>query len=98
MIQVFDAIDFGPWFRFFTAVVEIAGAIARVTLGLTAFRALWLGASMFFATLTHLFVLHTSAAPALLLPLLSLAVAWLRLEQPESLKTMLPAPPFGDAP
>jgi hypothetical protein len=44
---------------------------------------------MFFATLTHLFILHTSAAPAFLLLALNLVVVWLRREQLERLRAIL---------
>jgi hypothetical protein len=49
---------------------------------------------MFFATLTHLFILHTSPAPAFLLLALSLVVVWLRREQLERVTAMLD-PPTG---
>jgi putative oxidoreductase len=89
MIQVFDAIGLGQWFRIVTALVEIIGAIALLTPRFAAFGAIWLAVTMFFAVLTHLFILHTSPAPALLLLALSLAVVWLRREQLEPLRAML---------
>src|ERR1700730_17819213 len=89
MIQVFDVIGLGQWFRIVTALVEIAGAAALLIPGLAAFGALWLAATMFFATLTHLFILHTSAAPAFLLLALSLVVVWLRREQLDRLRAIL---------
>ena len=49
MIQVFDAIGLGQWFRIVTALVEIGGAIALLTPGFAAFGALWLTVTMFFA-------------------------------------------------
>lgn len=36
---------------------------------------------MFFAVLTHLFVLHTSPAPAVVLGLLNLLIAYLRRDE-----------------
>ena len=47
LIQVFDAIGLGQWFRIFTALVEIIGVIGLVTPGLAAFGALCLCATMF---------------------------------------------------
>jgi len=47
LIQVFDAIGLGQWFRIFTALVEIVGVIGLVTPGLAAFGALCLCATMF---------------------------------------------------
>jgi putative oxidoreductase len=89
MIQVFDAIGLGQWFRIVTALVEIGGAAVLLTPGFAAFGALWLAVTMFFATLTHLFILHTSAAPAFLLLALNLVVVWLRREQLERLRAIL---------
>jgi putative oxidoreductase len=89
MIQVFDAIGLGQWFRIVTALVEIGGAATLLIPGFAAFGALWLAVTMFFATLTHLFVLHTSAAPAFLLLALSLLVVWLRRQQFEHLRAIL---------
>jgi hypothetical protein len=40
---------------------------------------------MFFAVLTHLFVLHTNPAPAILLGLLSVWIAYLRRDELASL-------------
>jgi putative oxidoreductase len=89
MIQVFDAIGLGQWFRIVTALVEIIGAIALLTPGFAALGALWLAVTMFFATLTHLFILHTGAAPAVLLLGLNLAVLWLRREQLDRVRAVL---------
>jgi putative oxidoreductase len=89
MIQVFDAIGLGQWFRIVTALVEIAGAAALLIPGFAALGALWLAVTMFFATLSHLFILHTSAAPAILLLVLNLVVVWLRREQLERLRAIL---------
>ena len=95
IIQVFDAIGLGQWFRFFMAAAEVGGVIALLTPGLAAFGALWLGGIMFFATLTHLFILHTSAVGAVLLFVLSLAVVWLRREQLEGLRAASATCRFG---
>jgi putative oxidoreductase len=81
LVQVFDQIGVGQWFRIVTAIVEIAGAIALLVPGFAALGALWLGATMFFATLTHVAILHTSAVPAMLLFALTLILAWLRRDQ-----------------
>src|SRR2546422_1931200 len=59
MVQIFDQIGMGQWFRIVTGLVEVIGAVALVVPGFAALGAAWLGATMFFAVLTHLFVLHT---------------------------------------
>jgi len=81
MVQVFDQIGMGQWFRVVTGLVEVAGAVALLVPGLAALGAAWLGATMFFAVLTHFFVLHTSATPAVILFALNVVVVWLRRDQ-----------------
>ena len=79
MVQIFDALGFGQWFRYVTGVVEIAGAVALLIPSYAALGAAWLGITMFFGTLAHLFILHTSPAPALIL--LALSAVIFTLEQ-----------------
>ena len=81
MVQVFAQIGLGQWFRVVTGVVEIAGAFALLYPRLASFGGLWLGTTMFFAVLTHLFVLHTSPAPALVLGLLNALIVYLRRDE-----------------
>ena len=81
MVQVFDAIGFGQWFRYVTGVVEIVGAVALLVPSYAVLGAAWLGTTMFFATLTHLFILHTSPAPALILLALSAVIVTLGRNQ-----------------
>ena len=78
MVQLFDQIGIGQWFRIVTGVVEIAGAITLLHPRLASLGGLWLGFTMFFAVLTHLFVLHTSPVPAVALGILNLLIAYLR--------------------
>jgi uncharacterized membrane protein len=81
MVQIFDQIGMGQWFRVVTGLVEVAGAVALLVPGLAALGAAWLGATMFFAVVTHLFILHSSAMPALILLTLNVLVVWLRRDQ-----------------
>src|SRR5882672_7496019 len=81
MVQIFDQIGMGQWFRIVTGLVEIAGAVALLVPGFAALGAAWLGTTMFFAVLTHFFILHTSATPALILLALNALVVWLRRDQ-----------------
>ena len=78
MVQLFDQIGTGQWFRIVTGVVEIAGAVALLHPRLASLGGLWLAVTMFFAVLIHLFVLHTSPAPAAVLGFLNLLIAYLR--------------------
>jgi len=81
MVQIFDQIGMGQWFRIVTGLVEVAGAVALLVPGFAALAAAWLGATMFFAVLTHLFILHSSAMPAVILLALNVLVIWLRRDQ-----------------
>jgi len=72
MVQLFAAVGFGQWFRYFTGALEIAGALL-IVFPATAFLGAWLLALvMAGATIAHLTLLHTS--PALPLSLLALMV------------------------
>jgi uncharacterized membrane protein YphA (DoxX/SURF4 family) len=81
MVQVFDQIGIGQWFRIVTGVVEIVGAIALVYPGLAVFGALWVGFTMICAVATNLFVLHTSPVPAAVLVALSALIVYLRRDE-----------------
>jgi uncharacterized membrane protein YphA (DoxX/SURF4 family) len=81
MVQIFDQMGIGQWFRIVTGVVEVVGAVALLVPGFAALGAAWLGTTMFFAVLTHFFIFHTSAMPALVLLALNVLVVWLRRDQ-----------------
>jgi putative oxidoreductase len=81
MVELFDQIGLGQWFRVVTGVVEITGAIALVFPGLASIGAVWLGSTMVFAVATHVFILHTSPAPAIVLGILNALVVYLRRDE-----------------
>ena len=81
MVQLFDQIGVGQWFRIVTGVVEIIGAVALLYPGLASIGGLWLGGTMVGAVVTHLLILHTNPAPAIILGSLSAAVAYLRRDE-----------------
>jgi putative oxidoreductase len=78
MVQLFEQIGVGQWFRYATGLVELVGALALLYPGFAAIGGLWLGGTMFFAILTHLFVLHTSPLPAIVLVILTSLIVYLR--------------------
>lgn len=78
MVQLFAQIGIGQWFRVVTGSVEIVGAIALVYPRLAPIGGLWLGFTMFVGVMIHLFVLHTTPAPAIVLGLLNLLIVYLR--------------------
>jgi putative oxidoreductase len=81
MVQLFDQVGLGQWLRIVTGVVEIIGAFALVYPGLASIGGLWLGGTMVGAVATHLLVLHTSPAPAIVLGLLNATIVYLRRDE-----------------
>ena len=81
MVALFDQIAIGQWFRIVTALVEVIGAVALVVPGAASIGALWLGGTMVGAVATHVFVLHTSPVPAIVLGLLNALVVYLRRDE-----------------
>ena len=77
MVQLFDAVGVGQWFRFVTGALEIGGAILLLVPAFAGRGALLLAGVMTGALLTDLFVLHRAPAPVPLLVGL-LIVAWVR--------------------
>jgi putative oxidoreductase len=81
MADLFAQIGIGQWFRVVTGVVEVVGAVALLFPGLASIGALWLGGTMVGAVATHLFVLHTSPVPAIVLGVLNALVVYLRRDE-----------------
>ena len=76
MVQLFEVIGIGQWFRYLTGLLEATGAVLVVIPRTRFFGAALLGVVMIGAVLTHLFVLHNPpTAPAVLLVLAGI-VAW----------------------
>ena len=76
MVQVFDAIGFGQWFRYVTGLVEVGGALLLLVPATGFFGGLLLAATMVCAIATHLVLIGGNPAPAVVLALLSGFVAW----------------------
>ncbi len=89
MVQLFEQIGVGQWFRYVTGLVEVAGALALIYPGLASIGGLWLGGTMFFGVLTHLFVLHSSPVPAIVLGLLNALIVYLRRDELASLLRLI---------
>src|SRR5258708_5755698 len=81
MVELFDQIAFGQWFRIVTGVVEIIGAVALVFPGMASLGGLWAGGIMVGAVATHVFILHTSPVPAIILGSLSALIVYLRRDE-----------------
>ncbi|MGJ3702352.1 DoxX family protein [Variovorax sp. AFSI2.2] len=76
MVQVFDAIGFGQWFRYVTGVVEVGGAVLLLVPAAGFLGGLLMAVTMAFAVVTHLVLIGGSPAPAIVLALLSAFVTW----------------------
>ncbi|MDG1459216.1 MAG: DoxX family protein, partial [Pseudoprimorskyibacter sp.] len=63
MVQTFDAVGVGQWFRYVTGVIEIGGAALLWVRGRQLIGAGLLCSTMIGAVLTHLLILGPSAAP-----------------------------------
>ena len=81
MVDLFAQIGLGQWFRVVTGVVEVVGAVALLVPGLASLGALWLGGTKIGAVATHVFVLHTSPVPAIVLGVLNALVFYLRRDE-----------------
>ena len=76
MVQVFEAIGFGQWFRYVTGVVEVGGALLLLVPATGFLGGLLLALTMVFAVATHLVLIGGNPAPAVVLTGLSAFVAW----------------------
>ena len=76
MVQVFEAIGFGQWFRYLTGLVEVGGALLLLVPATGFLGGLLLAATMVCAVATHLVLIGGNPAPALVLTGLSAFVAW----------------------
>ena len=78
MVQLFDTVGIGQWFRYVTGAIEAGSALVLLVPAASAFGALLLACTMIGAILTHVFILHTSPAAPVMLLVLTSAIIWLR--------------------
>jgi putative oxidoreductase len=83
MVREFAQVGLGQWFRYFTGILEISGAIGLLVPSVRFWAALQIALVMVGATLANLTVLHLPALARLTAVLLALALvlAWLRRPQ-----------------
>lgn len=81
MVQLFNAIGIGQWFRYVTGLIEVSSALALLVPSFAVFGALALVATMFGAVVAHLFILGASPAVPAILLLGSASVVWARRHQ-----------------
>ncbi len=81
MVHVFAAVGLGQWFRYFTGVLEVAGAVVLLFPAFAGVGALCLTAVMMGAVIAHLAVLGGNpAVPVALLAAMAIVV-WGRWER-----------------
>jgi putative oxidoreductase len=81
LVEEFQHIGLGQWFRYFTGGLEIMGAILLLLPQRAALGALLLICIMIGAVITHLFVIGGSALPAIVLLTLNAVVAYAKRDQ-----------------
>ena len=77
MLEIFEHIGLGQWFRILTGLVEVSAAIALLIPVIAGLGGLLLAITMCFAIFTHLFVIGGSPVPAIALLLITASIAWL---------------------
>ncbi|WP_214238197.1 DoxX family protein [Rosenbergiella gaditana] len=77
MVEIFEHVGLGQWFRIVTGLVEVSAAIALLIPAIAGLGGLLLAVTMVFAVLTHLFVIGGSPLPAIVLLLITAGIAWL---------------------
>jgi putative oxidoreductase len=78
MVEMFDKVGFGQWFRYFTGLLEVAGAIGLLIPRYAFYGAVLLAIVMVGAIIAHLAILGGSPAPAAALLVLAGIIAYLR--------------------
>jgi putative oxidoreductase len=89
MVQEFVQVGLGQWFRYFTGIMEMSGAIGLLIPRVRFWAALQIAAVMVGATIANLTVLHMPVAAPLtaVLLVLALTLAWLRRPRFSALPT-----------
>jgi uncharacterized membrane protein YphA (DoxX/SURF4 family) len=81
MVDMFNVIGLGQWFRYLTGAMEVAGALMLLIPRLSGVGALLLVGVMIGAVITHLFVIGGSPFMAIVLLVVSIIIAWGRLDR-----------------
>ena len=78
MVELFDKVGLGQWFRYFTGLLEVAAGIGLLISRNAFYAAVLLAIVMVGAIIAHVTVLGGSPAPAVALLVLSGIIAYLR--------------------
>ena len=78
MVDMFNAIGVGQWFRYVTGLIEVGSAILLLVPSLAIVGAILLICTMVCAIIAHFTILHTPPTMPVVLLALSALIAWLR--------------------
>jgi putative oxidoreductase len=78
MVELFDKVGLGQWFRYFTGLLEVAAGIGLLISRYALYAAVLLAIVMLGAIIAHVTVVGGSPAPAAVLFVLSGIIAYLR--------------------
>jgi uncharacterized membrane protein YphA (DoxX/SURF4 family) len=81
MVEVFEQVGFGQWFRYFTGVVEVVGTLLLLWPVTTGLGAVMLLAVSIGAAVAQLLVLHEDVIHAIVLAVALAAIAWFHRDQ-----------------
>ena len=78
MVQQFDAIGIGQWFRYVTGTIEVASAVSLLIPSIAGYGAVALALTMIGAIATHLLVIGGNPAMAIVLLASTSTIGWAR--------------------
>lgn len=81
MVQLFDTIGLGQWFRYVTGITEVTGALLILIPATTAFGAILTVGTMVGAIITHLFLIGGNPAMPIGLLVGSLFILYFKKDQ-----------------
>jgi putative oxidoreductase len=81
MVETFEHVGLGQWFRYFTGALELFGAALLLWPGTTAFGALVLTVICIGAFFAQLLVLHEDVIHAIVMAVILAAIAWTYRDQ-----------------
>ena len=81
MVEVFERVGLGQWFRYLTGILEVGGAALLLWPPTTALGALLLTIVSVGALLAQLLVLHEDVIHCIVLAVILAAVAWTQRDQ-----------------
>jgi uncharacterized membrane protein YphA (DoxX/SURF4 family) len=88
MVQLFDAVGFGQWFRYATGTIEVVSSVLLLVPSLAVVGAGLLAMTMGGALIAHYTVLPFSPIKAIILLVMTAVVFWVRVRESKSAAPM----------